>query len=252
MAFEFLRGLARPSRPSKTPDAPPPPPTGVEAEIYVLLKRAFAARCLLTVYAGPAREAYTSAILEVVRDQRYMVLDELSPGAGHEHIVTSRDIEVRALVEGVELRFRSEVLQIGQHDGLPFYKVAFPREIAYAQKRQQYRVPVPLHQGFDVSLVFSDEREAGGELRDISFGGLSVRIRNGHVNQESDRNALAMCRLAISKEHSIITDVEILHVHAAQKPRVPRIGARFVDLSPTTARRIEQFCAELERLRSRG
>lgn len=252
MPFEFLRGLSRPARPRKTPGTAPPPLTGVEAEIYVLLKRAFTARCLLTVYAGPAREAYTSAILEVVKEQRYIVLDELSPESGHVHIEAGREIEVRALVDGIELRFRSEILQIRQDNGLPFYKVAFPHEISYAQKRLQYRVSVPLHQGFEVSLVFSDEREASGELRDISLGGLSVRIRNGHVNQEADRNALAMCRLALSKEHSIIADVEILHVHSAQKPRVPRIGARFVGLSPTTARRIEQFCAELERLRSRG
>ena len=251
MPFEFLRGLARPSRSSKTPDAVPPPPTGVEAEIYILLKRAFTSRCLLTVYAGPEREAYTSAILEIVKDQRYLVLDQLSPDVGHALVEADSNIEVRAIVEGVELRFRSEVLQIGQHDGLPFYKVAFPHEISYEQKRLQYRARVPLHQGFEVSLVFSDDREASGELRDISLGGLSVRIRNGHVNQEADRNAIVMCRLAISKEHSIITDIEILHVHPAQKPRVPRIGARFVDLSPTTARRIEQFCADLDRLRTR-
>lgn len=252
MAFEFLRGLARPGRTPKAADAAPPPPTGVEAEIHVLLKRALTSRCLLTVYAGPEGEAYTSAILEIVRDQRYLVLDELSPDSGHAYMEVGREIDVRTLVEGVELRFRSELLQIGQHDGLPFYKVAFPHEIAYAQKRQHYRVYAPLNQGFEVNLVFSDDREASGELRDISAGGLSVRIHSGHVNQEADRNALVMCRLAISKEHSIIADAEILHVHAAQKPRVPRIGARFVDLSPTTARRIEDFCAELERLRARG
>lgn len=246
MGLEFL--LGRGTRPPRGGDAAP---DGQQADIYVLLKRAFETRCLLTVYVGPERTPYTSAILEVVRDGRYLVLDELTPSRGHERLKTEPRIEVRALVDGIEMRFESRVAQIGEQDGLPYYKVDFPTEVVYAQRRRQHRVPVPLSQGFEVIVTFADEQELRGELRDLSVGGLCARIRSGKLDATHDRNALAGCRIVLPDDRSIVCDIEILHIDAPARTRVPRIGARFVDPSPATLRRIEQFCAELERLQVR-
>jgi|LNFM01.1.fsa_nt_gb c-di-GMP-binding flagellar brake protein YcgR len=242
MALEFLRGRTARDQASAADI------NGDDAEVYVLLKRAYATHCLLTVYVGPEKTPFTSAILEVVRDQRYLVLDELTPAAGHARIQAEPRIEVRAIVEGIELRFESRVEQVGEQDGLPFYKVSFPAEVTYAQRRRQHRVAVPLSQGFEVNVVFSDERELRGELRDLSAGGLCARVRSGDIDAKTDRGALAMCRLVLPDDRSIVTDIEILHIDAPPRPRVPRIGVQFVDPSPTVARRIAQFCAELERM----
>jgi c-di-GMP-binding flagellar brake protein YcgR len=220
---------------------------GEQAEIFILLKRAFETRCLLTVFVGHDRTPYTSAILEVVRDARYLVLDELTPAIGHDRIKAEPRIEVRALVDGIELRFESRVTQIGTQDGLPYYKVAFPQEVIYAQRRRLHRVTVPLSQGFEVIVGFADEQELRGELRDLSVGGLCARIRSGLIDPKHDRHALASCRILLPDERTILSDIEILHIDAPSRPRVPRIGARFVDPAPAMLRRIEQFCAELDR-----
>ena len=246
MALEFILG-----RGTKSTRGNPDTPDGDEAELFILLKRAFDSRCLLTVYTGPDRTPFTSAILEVVRDERYLVLDELTPTVGHALIARDPCIEVRALVEGIELRFETRVTQIGEQDGLPYYKVAFPAEVAYAQRRRQHRVTVPMSQGFEVIVTFADGEELRGELRDLSVGGLCARIRSGEIDPDYDRNALASCRILLPGDRSIICDVELLHIDAPPRPRVPRIGLRFVDPSPSAARRLEQFCAELERMQVR-
>ncbi len=242
MALEFI--LGRNTRPAPQHDTST---SGEQAEIFVLLKRAFDLRCLLTVYVGPERTPFTSAILEVVRDERYLVLDELTPAAGHARIQAEPRIEVRALVEGIELRFESRVTQVGQQDGLPYYKVAFPAEVVYAQRRRQHRVTVPLSQGFDVLVTHADGQELRGELRDLSVGGLCMRVRSGDIDPKHDRHALAACRILLPEDRHIVCDVELLHIDAPPRPRVPRIGLRFVDPTPAVTRRIEQFCAELER-----
>lgn len=246
MDFGFIRGRAV-RAPHKTVE----PPDGTQAEVFLLLRRAFESRCLLTVQVGPERIPYTSAILEVVHDERYLVLDELTPISGHERIQTDPRIEVRALVDGRELRFASRVTQISEQDGLPYYKVAFPSEIAYAQRRRQLRVPVPMNQGFETIVAFDDRREWRGELRDLSVGGLCARIRSGDIDPNGDRHARALCRITLAEHRAIVSDIEILHIDAPARHRVPRIGARFVDPAPALRRRIERFCAELDRLRVR-
>lgn len=246
MGLEFFRG--RGARPNPDTDSAPDVD---QTDIYILLKRAFEMRCLLTVCVGDERAPYTSAILEVVRDGRYLVLDELTPASGHARIRQEPRIEVRALVEGIEMRFESRVDQIGEQDGLPYYKVAFPQEIIYAQRRRQHRVTVPLSQGFEVLVGFADEQELRGELRDLSVGGLCARIRSGTIDPTHDRNALASCRILLPEDRMILSDIEILHIDAPPRPRVPRIGCRFIDPAPAVLRRIEQFCAELDRLHRR-
>lgn len=250
MALSFLRNLvsSKPAPVSQIAAAAGPN----DAEIFVLLRRALNSRSLVAVTVEGGPESYNSAILEVVREGRYLVVDELNPKSGHAVMEAGRNLELRVLVDGIELRFRSHVVQVGSNDGLPYYKVAFPDDFSFDQKRDQHRIRVPLNQRYEVQLLFEDDREVTGELRDLSMGGLSARVHAGRLDPEADKNALVMCRLAISKEHSILADIEIRHISAAQHPRVPRFGARFVGLSPTVSRRIEQLCDELERLRRRG
>jgi hypothetical protein len=56
----------------------------------------------------------------------------------------------------------------------------------------------------------------------------------------------------VSKELSFAADAEIRNISAAQPPRVPRVGARFVALNARTSRRIEEFCDEIQTRRLRG
>ncbi len=242
MAFDFLRNLV--SRRSEEKQE--------YAQIFVLLRRALEARCMLSVRVGTDPETYLSAILEVVRDGRYLVLDELNPKSGHASMEANREVEIRAVVEGIVLRFRSYVMQVAHDNGLPYYKIAFPKTFTYAQKRDQYRVAVPLHQHYEVRVMFADGREIAGELRDLSMGGLSARLHAGRIDPVADMKAVATFRLVVSRELSFAADAEIRNISAAQPPRVPRVGARFVALNARTSRRIEEFCDEIQTRRLRG
>jgi len=56
--------------------------SAVTAEIYVVLRRALTNHCALTVFIGNRPEAYSSAIIEIVPEQRVLMLDELTPAPG--------------------------------------------------------------------------------------------------------------------------------------------------------------------------
>jgi len=222
------------------------------AQIAQVLRRLQEQRCLLTVQVGTESEAYTSAVLEVVHEEGYLVLDELTPQDGHEKLKTTRDIQIRARLDNLEVRFVSKVAQINDGQGLPFYKVPFPERIDYPQRRQVHRVPVPLNTGYPVSVLLPDERILSGELRDISPEGMGIRLRMGTLDPTKDRGIYAICHLLLPPDRELVTDIEFRYIDDPQlKRRVPRLGARFVDLKGTQARRIEQFCAELARERRR-
>ena len=235
------------------PDSPIPDelgaPDGAQtlAQIHLILKHLLDHRCLLTVQVGRHSESYTSAVLEVARDVRYLVLDELMPVAGHKRVLADPNLQIRARLDGIDVRFSSRVTQVGEQGGLPYYKVPFPDQIEYPQRRQAYRVAIPFSRGIKVALLLDDDRDFSGELRDISPGGLGIRVRSGTPDPATDKGQLAICRIELGADRVIVTDVELCFVEPFVRGRVPRMGAGFRNLRPEQTRRIEQFCAELAR-----
>lgn len=222
-------------------DAPSP------AQLHLILKRLLDQRCMLTVQVGKHADCYTSAVLEVAREARYLVLDELIPAAGHQRILREPTVQLRARLDGVEVRFHTYISQIGEQGGLPYYKVPFPATLEYSQRRQAFRVPIPLNRGIRCVLLLDDEREFSGELRDLSPSGLGIRVRTGEPNKTTDQGQLAICRIELGEDRGIVTDVELCHIDQKTRGRVARLGLRFRGLRPEQQRRIEQFCAELAR-----
>lgn len=217
------------------------------AYIAAMLRRMLDQRCLLTVQIGEHEMLYTSALLEVTREAEYMVLDELTPLAGHRLLAQENNLHIRGLVDGVEIRFTSQITQISTQDGLPFYKVPFPDKLEYAQRRQSARYPIPLNYGVPVSILLLEAREFTGELRDISAHGLGMRVRFGRPDPALDLAKRGICHIKISPTLEIVTDVDIRYVDHPVRGRVSRIGAEFAQLRPEQNARIERFCAELER-----
>jgi c-di-GMP-binding flagellar brake protein YcgR len=220
----------------------------VEPEIYVVLKKALQYHCPLTIHLANRPEPYTSAILEISAEQRLLVIDDLTPNTAPAELALGLSLNIRAIVEGVELRFSTKVTQIGAQKGLRCYSVEFPTYVSYEQRRRQYRVAVPLTQAIEVHFVLPDDRFLTGDLKDLSVGGLCARIREGRLEPALDSHHLASCRVLLPNQQSIVTDVELLDFDAPDRPRVPRLRARFVDISPTAARRVAQLCAEIERM----
>ncbi|MSQ67302.1 MAG: hypothetical protein EXR83_03785 [Gammaproteobacteria bacterium] len=220
----------------------------IDPEIQLVLRRVFNDHALLTIHIAGHPDAYTSAILELVPEQGYLVLDELTPASGHALVLSGTQFHVRGTVEGIALRYTTTVSQIGEHNALPYYQVDFPATIDYPQRRRQYRVTVPSNRGFDVEFRMADGRQLSGELGDMSVGGFCARIRTGVFESLRDAHQRATCRLLVPNAQPIIAEVEILHLDALPRPRVQRARVRFTsNISPTTARRVAQFCAELER-----
>jgi c-di-GMP-binding flagellar brake protein YcgR len=220
----------------------------VEPEIYVVLKKALQYHCPLTVHLPNRPEPYTSAILEISAEQRLIVIDDLTPSPAPAELALGTSLNMRAIVEGVELRFAAQITQVGAQKGLRCYSVQFPTQVSYEQRRRQYRVAVPLSQAIEVHFDLPDDRFLAGDLKDLSVGGLCARIREGRLDPALDSHQLASCRVLLPNQQSIVTDVELLDFDAPERPRVPRLRARFVDISPTAARRVAQLCAEIERM----
>ncbi|MBT8445501.1 MAG: hypothetical protein HKO62_04680 [Gammaproteobacteria bacterium] len=251
--FKLLRRFARPPAPATdTYRTAEPDPAIVTRRIRIreLLETVQRRHCLLSVRSGNDDDAYLSAILEVVGERGYFVLDELSP-ADTGALQSGTEIRVSTRLDGVDLRFTAHVAAAGDENGVPFYKVPFPRQIDYGQQRRHLRVSVPLYQNVNVKLQTPTNIRVQGELRDISLGGFNARLTQGVTDEIRAGFFFPRCVIALPDEGRIYAPVEVCYAEQTELNRPRRIGARFVTLSRDDERMIQRFVADTDRELSR-
>jgi len=219
--------------------------------IAALLARTLEQRNLLTVAISGSDEVYSSAVLELVSDRGYLVLDELKPDSGQAHAEPGRRIHISTRVDGLGLAFESSIGQVSSAGGIPYYKVALPQIVYYHQRRSHHRATVPLARALSVHLIVRSARVITGELRDISCGGLSIRIDPGAPEQLHRGDVVPRCIVPVGTDERICAALEICYADRWGALQRPRIGGRFLDIDARTERALAAFVAALDRTQAR-
>ncbi len=215
---------------------------------HQMLNRIFTRHCLLDVRFEHGAEAFQSAIIELVPQQGYMVLDALSPDDGNLLVDDEQAINVKTRVEGLEVRFQARITGRGGDGRAPYYKVPYPEVIDYPQRRREYRVTVPLDRGIEVRFEGGQGLRWGGEVRDLSPSGFCARLTRGDIDSvDAAQGEQGRCEIAFGDEDTIEAVIEICHIFPRRGRSAPRIGACFVDIDARTERIIERYVARLDR-----
>ncbi len=229
------------------------------ARILGLLRRLIETRSLVSVRLPSSREPFNSAILEADAERDLILLDELTPVAGHKALLKGRRLQVRARLKGVDIHFSGRLVSAGSEGGVAFYRLPFPKSIEYHQMRAYFRAqpsmgqPVsvrlrPPARGRDQQEVVPDILErmvAEGHLFDISQGGICAVISEGAVPFRA--GSVLACALSMPDGEPLHCEVEIRNLGEEPRSGHPRIGARFVNLTPKAANRIAQLVLSIQR-----
>ena len=208
---------------------------GVDAidDRHLLLRKVCTEHYLLDLRFAHGPEAYQTAILELVPEAGYLVLDALLPTDGDEYTANVPAIKLRTRVHGIDLKFHSVITQRGVVDGTPFYKVPYPETVDYRQRRREHRVTVPLDKGVDVRIHARNGAIVTGEIRDLSPSGFSARIpRSDPSIFEAEDLRVGACEIDLPRYGTMTAAIEICHIFPAHGRAAPRLGVRFLDLDP--------------------
>jgi c-di-GMP-binding flagellar brake protein YcgR len=216
------------------------------ARIRRLLNDLKDAKALVTVSVPGAGELFNSAILGVkAGPEGPVLLDELKPSHGHELLLGARRLQVQGRLEGLSVRFETELLSSGVAKGLAFYRVRLPEELEHDQKRQYYRVRVGLNLKLPVVVLDQADLTLDGELRDISVGGIGAAFTPG-VPIESGM-AIEACWIDLPGGESVSCGLKVRHTEVDTPHRELHVGASFVGLTPAQERVVQRCIHTLER-----
>jgi c-di-GMP-binding flagellar brake protein YcgR len=216
-------------------------------DIYVLLKNIHTKHSLLAIMIDGSDEFYGSTIIELNKDEKYLVIDELYPEEGHAQIEVGKPLSFDANYAGAFVHFKGNVEAIGKNDKAAYYKINIPEEVEYHQRRNTFRISTSISDPILVNLVNEDEVLIKAELRDVSHGGLCLRVNDAsHISIQSNDH-MPTCLIQIDENRKILTSLNICHVEKIQASGSLRIGAEFAKMSKIDRRELEHLIASLER-----
>lgn len=218
-----------------------------KSEIFSLLKKITSRHALLNVSIAGNENIYGSALLETNKEENYLVMDELHPIDGNEKIELNKRITIQTQYQGAMVRFKDIVTDINKNSDGAYYKIPIPDSIDFKQRRNTHRVFVGVNETIPVNLITENNVIVNAELRDISLGGVSLRINEpAHVNL-TEGETIPSCFISASESKKIRSSIVLLHVDQPRKKGALRIGAAFTGMNNMDRRLLEQLIAELER-----
>ncbi len=215
--------------------------------IPTLLAELVSTRALLTIALSGTDDVYTSAALECVTEGGYLVIDELMPGFGNACATPGRRVSISGRLHGGLLAFESTIDAAGTGGGIAYYRIPFPRHVEYRQRREYFRAVIPVEQAVPVQMVRADGRGLSGELRDISRGGLSLRLDPGPTPPPRLGEVLPRCLIAVPVGAPIATRLEICYSESWNGRKRPRLGGRFVDVDRRAERELDAYVTMIDR-----
>jgi c-di-GMP-binding flagellar brake protein YcgR len=228
----------------------PKPDTGFQIrtreKMIPLLVQAHRTRLLFDVSIPTSETHYTTALLGVYDSHGFLVLDELTPSAGHKKLLKQRRMTLTGKLDGVPLRFNTRLIEVRQQKGMAFYKVEMPESVFHMQRRQAFRITatearIPFH----AQREDDSQEQLKGYVFDLSRGGMGLNLE-GEVKLQRD-DIIQNCVIMPSGNGKIPFALKVCHATYHKKRKLTRIGGYFEEIDTSSRRRIAKIITHFER-----
>jgi len=214
-------------------------------QIAALLKKVKDSCTLIQVNLPGQATEYNSALLDINQKQGFLLLDELTPPDGHQSLREQGRLTAIIRLHGVDLRFTTKVQEIDGEAGIAFYRVEFPQQLRYYQRRSFYRVKIGTGLMVPFSITPQTNKHLDGRLDDISVTGIRAELKQQLFFGKGD--LLPGCAIQLPNGEKVSCEIEVRHISQDDLHRIFYLGARFVNLDRSKLNTLKRFVAEAER-----
>ncbi len=214
-----------------------------EETIARLLKQLQKHLVIMTAKFISDQETYNTAIIKVDYKNKLFYLDELIPDFGNDQIKKLGKITLRTRLDGAILTAECTMKAIGEEKGIPQYIMHFPESVRSTQRRESYRVSIPLSQRIQVNMQTESSIFIAGFLNDISFSGISIRLEPNQSIELANKEIIPF--LTIHLEETIACEMEIKRISNTLGRTI--VSGHLKEISQEHKKFIQKFITRLDR-----
>ena len=213
-------------------------------EIVGLLRAVAAHRALVTVQFGGAQDFVVTAVLAVNPEFEEVVLDYGADEPAMRRLLRAERLRISTRLDHVRMSFTADGAGVMSFEGGPAFRVRLPDTLLRFQRRDSYRLKVPLGRPLVCQVPVADgSASVALKVRDISVAGIGLTdypptflVAIGQV--------LEGCRVTLPELGALVAGLEVMH---ATQGETRRCGCRFRNLPLPMATLIQRYITRIER-----
>jgi len=212
--------------------------------IHAILKNVANNNANLQVRLQNTEYSATSRIMRVDFDAQHLILDELIAGKELEQAVKSGNLlTLSGTNNSVKFRFHAALDEVGENNRIPYYKLSYPTELEYAQRRQLFRLELGQDWQFPVKII--DKASTHDALaRNISLGGLNIKCDESLVDYSARDNLNLL--LSLPDAQPVHCTAHICNIRVQNKKQSD-LACKFIELDDHKVKLIQRYISRVQR-----
>jgi c-di-GMP-binding flagellar brake protein YcgR len=224
-------------------------PIAVSAKLKQLVKL----HSTVTATFNSGNDSMNTVIIEVLKDMDLVALDYGPSESLNQKMLAADRIVFKADVDGVDCQFRASSITKAKYQGEPVFAVPIPDSILWVQRREFFRIRIPLG-----VPAYCEVKQVDGSYRkykvlDISAGGIALHDEFKDLNLEPGV-VLSACKLELPDHGHGQVNLEIRNIlphREGGKQKGRKLGCQFVNLGMSFAATIQRYINAIEAARRR-
>lgn len=221
-------------------------------EILFLLRTVQKRKLLVNLDLPDSRHIVVTSVLAVDEARNTLILDSARGDVLTNELMASKGAEFITQLDGISISFFTGPLALCEFEKLPAMRIALPKSLIRLQRREHFRVPMPIANPVKCIVPQGPDAEPiTTHIVDIGCGGVAIAETSGRLGCGTGR-ILHDCRLLLPDAGTVATSLEVRNaaeIRLQNGTVQTRLGCQFIDLPKDMAARLQRFVMDIERAR---
>lgn len=191
-------------------------------EIKQKLRQLAKKNSLISLYFND--NSMLSTVVDVLADKNLLVLDYGGDEKMNQKLLNNNRAVVKTDYDGITAQFSISDIRKARLKGKPSFACPIPESVLWVQRREFYRVRIPLSETVTCELIHGDNNRTEYPVLDISTGGIALFDQNDELELEPG-NIFHNCKLVLGEHDSAYINLEVRN-HIQINPDDPEEGSR--------------------------
>lgn len=225
-------------------------------EILALLRQIGEKNQLVRMLVNGEADVCVTSILGVDPDEDMLVLDRSIDREQHRRVLAAKRVSCESSLDKIRILFKVENPREIEFEGGTAVGVDIPESLVRLQRREFYRMEMPVTNPVKLVLPLPDELGGGSAtvpLTDISCGGIAFMDNKMALGELTIGTTFNGCRLDLPEIGPVVTGLEIRNMQDVtllnNKP-ARRFGCMFTGISRGNLANVQRYITKLERERN--
>jgi c-di-GMP-binding flagellar brake protein YcgR len=222
-------------------------PKQIRSYLSLLLRN----KCLFCARFGANGESYITTLLCINEENNAVVLDYGSKENINNQALKAKKVTFDGEFRGIKVSFTGTALKKIIHKGDPAFSMPMPKMLFWMERREYYRVKIPLSKPSYCQLMLEGKEPINLKLHNISLSGLSMlNVSKELVGQMNPNTSFAQCKLILPEagEHMIPFEIRYSHIINPDKlHKIQKIGCKFIKITRSFEDAIQSYMQRIQR-----